>query len=189
MKVTVYGGTNNKHYTSAQKSACDKLGKYLGSIKADVLTGACRGFPYFVGKTAAQHGSRVYGYSPALDLQEHIDRYKFPTDGVTDLVFSKTKYDMAAESFMQRSIEMTPFSDVVIAMGGSWGTYFELLLSFFYKRTIVLVEEFGGAVEAFNNTYDFFGSRDVNEEVHFGANIIRVKNVAEAIKTIESLRK
>jgi hypothetical protein len=187
-KVTVFGGTNNKNYSEHEQSECEKLGAFLGSIGADVLTGACGGFPYFVGKAAAENGSRVYGYTPAMDLAEHVDVYKFPTDGVTDLIYNDVKSATMAENFMKRSIDMTPFSDVVVALGGSWGTFFELLLSFWYKKTIILVEDFEGAVKAFDDVYKFFGERDINPDVHFGPTIIRVKNIDEAIQKIVELK-
>jgi len=188
MKVTVYGGTNNKQYTPEQMAASDKLGSFLASVGAEVLTGACGGFPYFVGRAAAKSGGKVYGYTPARNLKEHIEKYQFPTDGVTDLVYNKAQAATLAENFMKRSIDMTPFSDVVIALGGSWGTYFELLLSFMFKRTIILVEEFEGAVKAFENTHAYFGARDINPAVHLGAKIIRVKTVDEAIAAIKKLQ-
>jgi len=184
MKVTVYGGTNNKTYTPKQIAECEKLGKFLAGEKIEVLTGACRGFPYYVGKAAIQNGGRVIGYSPASNLNEHTDKYKFPADGVTDLVFNSEQKESFSENFMKRSIDMVPFSDVVIALGGSWGTYFELLLSFMYRRTIILVEQFEGAVKAFENTFEFFGKRDINPDVHFGPKIIRVKNIDQAIEAL-----
>ena len=186
MKVTVFGGTNNKKYTPREQKECAKLGKFLGDIGAEVLTGACGGFPYFVGKSAKDGGCRVYGYTPALNLEEHVEKYKFPTDGVTDLVFAKQQDN--AVNFMQRSLDMGPYGDVVVGMGGSWGTYFELLISFYgFKKPMILIGEFGGAVEAFNNTYEFFGAREINEAVHFGAQIIRVPTVEDAIARLKGL--
>ena len=187
MKVTVYGGTNNKVYTPYQIKACEKLGEHLGKIHADVLTGACKGYPYYVGKAAIKSGSKVTGYSPAMNLDEHVKVYNFPTDGVTDLVFSKCLYETQSESFLRRSMDMTPFSDVVIAMGGSWGTFSELIMSFMLHRTIILVEEFDGAVTAFEDAYEFFGKRDINPAVHNGAKIIRVKTVDDAISEMSKL--
>ncbi|MDR0462565.1 MAG: hypothetical protein LBG88_04560 [Christensenellaceae bacterium] len=188
MKITVYGGTNNKEYTPKQMQACEKLGEYLGKSGATVLTGACRGFPYYVGKAAIKHGAKVLGYTPGMNLDEHIKVYDFPTDGVTDLVYPKVKYPTMSESFLRRSMDMTPFSDVVIAMGGSWGTFGELLMSFMLKRTIILIEEFEGAVKAFEDAYDFFGARDINPAVHNGAKIIKVKTVDECIQKMSKLK-
>jgi len=187
MKIIVYGGTNNKVYTSYQMQECEKLGSYLGQSGAEVLTGACRGYPYYVGKAAIKHGAKVVGFSPALDQAEHISKYDFPTDGVTELVFSKETYATMSESFIRRSLDMTPFSDVVIALGGSWGTFSELIFSLLLKCTIILVEEFEGAVKAFQDAYKFFGARDINPNVHNGAKIITVKTVDEAIQEMSKL--
>jgi len=186
--VTVFGGTNNKEFTAAEEACSKKLGKYLGEVGAEVLTGACRGFPLFVGREAIKHGAKVIGYSPAMDEKEHVEKYGFPLDGVTDMEYIKKDGKHQADNFLTRSWEMTPYSDVVIALGGSWGTYTELLFSFWYKKTIILVEGFGGAVEAFGNTHKFFGSRCYNPGVHYGATLISVKTVDEAVAEIEKIR-
>lgn len=187
MKITVYGGTNNKVYTDRQIAECEKLGAWLGSVGASVLTGACKGYPYYVGKAAIKAGAKeVIGYSPAVNLKEHTDLYKFPTDGVTKIVYTRGKYESMSESFLRRSMDMTPYSDVVVAMGGSWGTFAELVFSFMYQRKIILVEEFEGAVKAFEDVYDFFGARDINPAVHNGAKIIKVKTVDELISYMSS---
>jgi predicted Rossmann-fold nucleotide-binding protein len=189
MNITVYGGTNNKVYTPAQIAACDKLGAFLGREKMTILTGACKGYPYYVGRAAIKAGAKVIGYTPAVDLAEHTGLYEFLTDGVTDLVFTKEKYGTMSESFMRRSMDMTPFADVVVAMGGSWGTFSELVMSFMAKRTIILIDEFEGAVKACQDAYDFFGSRDVNPNVHGGAKIIHARDIDDAIKCIKALAK
>jgi predicted Rossmann-fold nucleotide-binding protein len=189
MKITVYGGTNNKSYSPEQIAECEKLGKFLGKIHAEVLTGACRGFPYYVGRAAVLGGAKVTGYSPAINLDEHVKRYEFPVDGCTDIVFTTQVFPTMSESFMRRSFDMTPFADVVIALGGSWGTFAELILSFMYKRTIILVEEFEGAVKAFENAFEFFGARDINPAVHNGAKIIRVKTIDNAIEQVLKLNR
>jgi predicted Rossmann-fold nucleotide-binding protein len=187
MKITVYGGTNNKKYTGAQMAECEKLGRYLAERGAEILTGACRGFPYYVGKAAIEHGGNVIGYSPAVDALEHMEVYGFPTDGVSDMVYSRQKYKTPSESFLRRSMDMTPFADVVIAMGGSWGTFSELIMSFMSKRTLILVEQFGGAVKAFENAYRFFSGREFNPDVHLGAKIIKVKTVDDALAEMSKL--
>jgi predicted Rossmann-fold nucleotide-binding protein len=189
MKITVFGGTNNREYDKHQIAECEKLGAFLGKIRAEVLTGACKGFPYFVGRAAIKGGAAVTGYSPARNLEEHKTRYGFPEDGVTNLVFVEQNYPEMAESFMRRSFDMTPFADVVVAMGGSWGTFAELILSFMFRKTIILVEEFEGAVKAFEDAYEFFGKRDINPAVHNGAKIIRVKTVDELIQEVAKLNR
>jgi len=184
MKVTIYGGTNNTEYTKAEKDDCVKLGTFLAKNGIEVLTGACYGYPYYVGHAAAKAGGVVIGYSPALDLKEHIEKYKFPTDGVTKLEFIQSDGVSKADNFLRRSMDMSAYSDVVVAMGGSWGTYSELIFSFFYKKTIILIEKYDGATVAFQETWDFFDKRDNNPHVHNGATILRAKDIDEACSLI-----
>ncbi|MCL2756346.1 MAG: hypothetical protein FWE45_04850 [Firmicutes bacterium] len=189
MRVTVYGGTNNVVYSEQEMACSHKLGRYLASIGAEILTGACRGFPQFVGQEAVKHGAKVVGYSPALNERDHVEKYQFPLDGVSHMEYIKIDGVNQADNFLRRSWDMNEFSDVAVALGGSWGTYTELLFSFWYKKTIILVKGFGGACEAFHSTWKFFDERDNNPAVHQGSTIIIVENVEEAISELEKLRK
>ena len=183
-RILVNGGTNNQSYSEYERAQCEKLGEYLGSIGAEIKTGGCFGYPYFVGKKAVEKGSRVWGRSPARTEKEHIEKYGYPIDGVTDMIYAMDMYQDQAKSLLYRMQEMQSFAEIVICLGGSWGTYYECILALWYKKTIILVEEFGGACEAFINTYNFFGARDFNPAVHEGATIIRCKTIDDAIKQI-----
>jgi len=190
MKVTIYGGTNNENYSKEEIAECDKLGKFLAKSDMTTLTGACYGYPYYVGRAAVKHGGRVIGYSPAVDLEEHIEKYKFPTDGVSELEFIAKDGVSKADNFLRRSMDMSSFSDVVVAMGGSWGTYSELIFSFFYKKTIILVDncKFDGATQAFLKTWEYFDQRENNPHVHLGATIWHAKDIAETCRLLERLK-
>ena len=188
MKITVYGG-GYKKLSDREINQCQKLGNYLASIDAEIQTGGGTGYPYQVGKAAVLSGARVWGRSPAVNEKEHIEKFNFFLDGVTDMVYMDKTYEMPAEGLVRRMNDMQPFSDVVIALGGNWGTMYELMLSLYYKKTIILVGEFEGAVEAFSWVHDFMGKRDFNPKVHLGATIIKVKDIDAAIKEIEKCRK
>ena len=189
MKITVYGGTNNKHYSEQEIAACADLGKFLAEHKIEILTGACGGYPYYVGRGAVQAGGKVIGYTPAKDLAEHLERYHFVTDGVSDLVFNENILPTNSENFLKRSMDMTPYSDVVVALGGSWGTFSELLFSFFAKKKMIIVDEFAGAGQIFDTVNDYFRNRDNNPDVQEGAEIIHVKDLAALKKMILQLVK
>jgi predicted Rossmann-fold nucleotide-binding protein len=180
MKITIYGGTNNKSYSAEEIKSCEELGVFLAENKYEILTGACGGYPYFVGRGAVRAGGRVIGYTPARNLKEHVERYQFPVDGVSvkDMVFAEKEYSTKSENFLRRSMDMTPYSDIVVALGGSWGTYSELVFSFFAKKKIIIVDDFGGAGECFQSAYEFFSSRDNNPDVQQGAEILHVKDFA-----------
>lgn len=46
------------------------LGKELGKQKVIVITGASKGLPYEVSKTAKEYGAEIWGYSQAGNLQD-----------------------------------------------------------------------------------------------------------------------
>ncbi len=184
MKITVYGGTNNKHYSEKEIQACADLGKFLAENHFEILTGACMGYPYYVGRAAVQAGGKVIGYTPAANLQEHLERYKFNTDGVSDLVFNENILPTNSENFLKRSMDMTPYCDVVVALGGSWGTFSELMFSFFAKKKMIIVDEFKGAGEIFEVVNDFFRNRDNNPDVVNGVEIIHVKDLTALKKML-----
>ncbi|MDR0384329.1 MAG: hypothetical protein LBH47_03350 [Christensenellaceae bacterium] len=177
MKITVYGGTNNRSYSSKEIETCEGLGIFLAKNGFEILTGACGGYPYFVGRGAVTSGGSVIGYTPATTIEDHINIYKFPTDGTTDLVFAEKYFKTESECYLRRSMDMTDYSDIVIALGGSWGTFSELIFSFFSKKKIIIVEEFGGAGQEFLHAYNFFAGRDNNAAVQNGAQIVITKDI------------
>ena len=188
MNVTVYGGGYRK-LSDHDIKQCKKLGKALASIGAEVLTGGGSGFPYQVGKAAVQAGARVYGRSPARNEQEHKQKFGFALDGVTDMIYMPKSYGNPAEGLVKRMQDMQPFSEVVISMGGNWGTFYELILSLYYKKTIIMINEFEGASVAFQNVHTYFGARDFNPKVHLGATLIPVRDTDEAIMVLKKLYK
>lgn len=189
MKITVYGGTNNSAYSAAEIKECEELGKFLAENGFEILTGACGGYPYYVGRGAVQAKGRVIGYTPGINLEEHINKYAFATDGVSELVYNDRSCATKSENFLKRSMEMTPYSEVVIALGGSWGTFSELLFSFFAKKKMIIVESYVGAGQIFQTVYDYFKQRDNNPDVQNGAELIYVKDMAALKKLLLSLRK
>ena len=187
MRITVYGA-GHKKLNDHEIKQCKTLGKYLGKVKAEVLTTGGNGIPYQVGKAAAQSGARVYGRSPARNADEHVKKFGGALDGVTDMIYMTKSYPTPAEGLLKRTQDMQSFSELVIALGGNWGTFYELMLSLYYKKTIILVNEFEGASVAFQNVHTFFGVRDFNPRIHLGATLIPVKDIEEAIAVLKKYK-
>jgi len=187
MKVTVYGA-GHKKLNDHEIKQCKKLGKFLASIGAEILTSGSGGVPLYVGKEAMKGGAKVYGRSPARNAQDHVEKFGGTMDGVTEMLYTTKTYPTHAEGLLKRMHDMQPFSDLVIAMGGNWGTFYELILSLYYKKTIILVQEFDGASVAFQNVHTFFGVKDFNPRVHLGATLITVGTVDEAITAVKQYK-
>jgi len=185
IKVLVQGGGYRK-LPEHEINECKKLGEFLASVGAEIMTGGGTGYPYQVGKAAVKAGARVFGRSPAKNAKEHEEKYGFKFDGITDLIYMDKDFTNHTDGLLQRMQDMQSFSDLVIALGGTWGTLYELLLSFYHKKTIILIQEFEGATTLFNNAYTYFDTRgDINPKVHYGPTLISVKDVGEAIAAIK----
>ena len=188
MRVLVQGGGYRK-LSDHEINECKKLGEFLASIGAEIMTGGGTGYPYQIGRAAVQAGAKVYGRSPARNAKDHEEKYGFKFDGVTDLIYMDKEFSKHAEGLLYRMQDMQSFADLVIAIGGTWGTLYELLLSFYHKKTIILIEEFEGATTLFKDAHTYFGKRgDINPKIHFGPTLIPVKNVNEAIEQLKKIK-
>lgn len=188
MKIVFNGGGYRK-LSEHDISECQKLGRFLASIGAEVMTGGGGGYPYQVGKAAVLAGGKVIGRSPARNPKEHEEKYNFKFDGVSQMIYVKKKFKKHTEGLLQRMQDMQTFGDITITMGGTWGTLYELILSFYHKKIIILIEEFEGATTLFRDAHTYFGTRgDINPAVHFGPTIIPVKNVDEAIEALKKIK-
>jgi len=180
-------GGGYKVLSTKELADCEKLGKYLAGSGYEIQTGGGTGYPYAVGKAAVQSGARVFGRSPAISQAEHIEKFHFKMDGCTDYIYVTKKFDTPAEGLIARMQDMQPFSDLVIAMGGTWGTLYELTLSLYFRKTIILITGFKGATKVFRDAHRYFGKGNFNPVIHQGAKIITVKTVDEAIQEMAKL--
>jgi len=188
MKVVFNGGGYRK-LGEHEISECNKLGAFLASIGVTLMTGGGTGFPYHVGKAAVAGGATVYGRSPAQNAKDHAEKYGFKFDGVSDMMYIEKSFSNHNQGFLQRMQLMQEFADVTIAVAGTWGTLYELIVSFYYKKTIIVIEEFGGAAVQFKKLHEHFSAQgDTNPAVHLGATLHFVKNVDEAIEVLKKYK-
>ena len=187
MKI-VFNGGGYRELGEYEIGECTKLGDFLASIGVELMTGGGTGFPYHVGKAAVAGGAVVHGRSPARNEKEHAEKYGFKFDGVTDMIYMEENLLNHNEGFLRRMQLMQNFADTTIAVAGTWGTLYELIISFYYKKTIIIIEEFAGAALQFKKLHEYFsGSGDTNPAVHLGPKLFFCKNVDETIEVVRKL--
>jgi predicted Rossmann-fold nucleotide-binding protein len=71
----------------------------------------------------------VVGISPALSLQEHVQRYNSPADGFDAIIYT-------GSGLMAREIENIRSSDIVVIAGGRSGTLGEFAIAYDEDRLI-----------------------------------------------------
>lgn len=157
-KIGVYGSSVSE---GAQAEALGKaLGDALATRGCTIITGACSGMPYVVAHEAAQQGAPVWGFTPAINAEEHQRAY--PRDDAsiyTRLVYVPQNY---AELFVKqpasaaldwserlkyRNVISTINCDAGIIISGSWGTLNEFTNLIYEGKPIGVLTGTGGLAD------------------------------------------
>jgi len=136
IKVGVMGSAGGK----MSKEALDKsylLGRAIAEKGCVLVTGGCPGLPFAATKGAKEAGGFTVGISPGIDLREHIELYKSPTECLDILIFT-------GSGLMGREVIGVRSCDVVIIVGGRSGTLGEFCIAYDEAKPIGVLEGTGG---------------------------------------------
>lgn len=116
------------------------LGRSIARRGYVVITGACPGLPHDAVLGAIEEGGFVVGVSPALNLEEHVTKYKSPTRGYQAIIYT-------GSGLMGREIENIRSCDVVIFVGGRSGTLGEFAIAYDEGKIIGVLLGTGGITQ------------------------------------------
>ena len=136
VKVGVMGSAGGE----MSKEALDKsylLGKAIADKGCVVVTGGCPGLPFAATKGAKESGGFTVGISPGIDLREHVELYKSPTEYLDILIFT-------GSGLMGREVIGVRSCDVIIIAGGRSGTLGEFCIAYDEAKPIGVLEGTGG---------------------------------------------
>ncbi len=122
IKIGVMGGATGAFTRDALEKA-HALGKAIAGAGCVLVTGACPGLPLAAACGAKQVGGLVLGISPGLSLDEHVGKYRSPTDFHDVIVFT-------GSGLMGREVVNIRSSDIVLFIGGRSGTLGELAIAY-----------------------------------------------------------
>ena len=117
-----------------------RLGAAVARAGCTLVTGACPGLPQEAVLGAAAAGGLVLGISPALSEQEHVARYRSPTEGYAALIYT-------GSGLMGREVVNIRSSDVVVIVGGHSGTLGEFAIAYDEGRLIGVLTGSGGVAD------------------------------------------
>jgi len=135
-----------------------RLGKEIAKRGYVLITGACPGIPHEAVRGAKEAGGFVVGVSPALNFQEHVQKYHSPTHGYDVIIYT-------GSGLMGREIENIRSCDVVVFAGGRSGTLGEFAIAYDEGKVIGVLRSTGGITEHLETIVGF-----VNKET--GARIV-----------------
>jgi uncharacterized protein (TIGR00725 family) len=130
----------------------DQLGRTIANRGYVLVTGAAPGMTHAAVLGAKEAGGFVVGISPALNLEEHMTRYKSPTRGYDALIYT-------GNGLMGREIENIRSCDVVIFAGGRSGTLGEFAIAYDEGKIIGVLEGTGGVTEHIHRIIDMVEKR------------------------------
>jgi uncharacterized protein (TIGR00725 family) len=143
IKVGVMGSANDTMpggLAEVVREKASELGQAIAARDLLLLTGATTGLPYIVGKSAREAGAFHIGVSPATSEDEHVERYKLPLDSCDTIIY--TGFGLKG-----RNVVLVRSCDVVLFVGGSWGTLNEFTIAHDEGRVIGCLTGTGGVAD------------------------------------------
>jgi uncharacterized protein (TIGR00725 family) len=119
----------------------ERFGSLVGARDHVLVTGAAPGLPQYAVLGAKRAGGVVIGVSPALNLEEHVHKYRSPTRGYDSIVFT-------GSGLMGREIENIRTCDVVMFAGGRSGTLGEFAIAYDEGKVIGALSGTGGVTDS-----------------------------------------
>jgi len=123
----------------AEKLAYD-LGKEIAKHNCILVNGACGGIPHIASKGAKDAAGFVVGVSPAKDYDEHVRKYKFPTDVYNILFYT-------GFGFKGRNVVNVSNCDAIIVVSGHVGTLNEFTIAYDDGMVIGVMQKSGGIAD------------------------------------------
>lgn len=139
MKIAVCGTSIGKIKDEVLKKS-KEIGREIAENNHTLMFGGCLGYPYEAAKGAFGSKGHVIGISPAKDREEHISKYDFPLDSMTEIRFTGL-------GIPERNLPLVKGSDAVVIVAGQIGTLNEFTLAFQEKKPMGILKGSGGITE------------------------------------------
>jgi len=135
MRIGLFGAASN--WEPHAEELARAVGQALATRSVTIVTGATAGLPLIAAKVALAGGATVLGISPGKNAAEHVDVYKRPLEGFSQVVYT-------GMGFPLRNVLNAFNADGAIILGGELGTLQELCISICEKKVIGVLENSGG---------------------------------------------
>lgn len=143
IKVGVMGSANDtlpEGVSHAVREKAESLGRGIAARDCLLLTGATTGLTHIVGQNARAAGAFHIGISPASDEREHVEKYHLPLDSADALIY--TGFGLKG-----RNVVLVRSCDIVLFIGGSWGSLNEFTIAHDEGRVIGCLTGTGGVAD------------------------------------------
>lgn len=140
-QIAVLGSASGK-LSDEQHNKAYAVGSAIAEAGGVVLTGACPGLPHDAALGAEAKGGLTIGISPAVNLEEHISYYGYPSDSKV-LIFT----GMGRKG---RNVILVRSADACVLVAGGMGTLNEFTIALDElgdKGVIAILAGSGGIID------------------------------------------
>lgn len=150
LKIGVIGSATQLEQKILAKA--EKIGR--GTAKNDCITlsGSAPGASYAAIRAAKNEKGLTIGFSPASNITEHSQKYKFPTDDFDVLVY--TGFGLEG-----RNVIFVRTCDAVILISGRIGTLNEFTIAYAEGKTIGILTTTGGIADKIEEIISICGKK------------------------------
>jgi uncharacterized protein (TIGR00725 family) len=177
VKVGVMGSAGGRMSEEALNKSY-LLGKAIAEKDCVVVTGGCPGLPFAATKGAKEAGGFTVGISPGMDLREHVELYKSPTEYLDILIFT-------GSGLMGREVIGVRSCDVIIIVGGRSGTLGEFCIAYDEGKPIGVLEGTGGITPRLRDIVQAV-QKDTGSEVVYDTDPYRL--IEQLLEVYEKVR-
>lgn len=121
-QIGVFGSADGDSVDECEEKAWI-IGMEIAEHHCVLITGACPGLPHQAATGASRRNGRIIGISPAMNLREHIEKYKYPATSFYYLVFTGMERK-------GRNIISLRSCDAAIFIAGRIGTLNEFTIAY-----------------------------------------------------------
>lgn len=155
-KIGIFGSSDN--LTLEAQAKVDELAEALSDKELTLLTGAGAGLPYQIASKAHKNGSKIWGFSPAISLEEHKSIYPQHDPSIYEkLIFVPKDYEFAKDKLIckkYRNVTSTAICDAGIIISGRWGTLNEFTNLYDMGKVIGVLQGTGDIADELKGLYD-----------------------------------
>lgn len=137
-KIGVYGSAKDENKDTVE--AARAIGRIIAENNCILITGGCAGIPYEATKSAKKHNGFTVGVSPAANLQEHKEKFGFPSEDFDMLLF--TGFGKKG-----RNVVSVLTCDAAIFISGGSGTLNEFTIAYDEGKVCGILIGSGGITE------------------------------------------
>ena len=136
MKIAICGQSLPPFNNEILKKAYE-IGREIAINNHALRFGGCWGYPYEAAKGSFENKGKVTAISPGKDKREHLEKYNFPVENITEFEFTGL-------GIPGRNLPLVMNSDAAIIISGQIGTLNEFTIAFQQKILIGILKGSGG---------------------------------------------